>query len=137
MKRIWSAGLAVASLFLLASCSAVDAIGSNSGRGTYDLVAVNGYQVPTVVYEEPGYRLEVLNANFTLETDGTYSEAGIVRETTYGGSSTRSSSSYGNYDYYNGQITFYESSGRQYYGSLNGNTLTIEDQGVTMTYRRY
>ena len=37
----------------------------------------------------------------------------------------------------NGELTFDESSGRRYYGNVNGNTLVIDDQGVTMTYRRY
>ena len=137
MKTLTSVSLAVASVFLLAGCSAMDALGSRSATGTYELQAVNGYQVPAVVYEEPGYRLEVLNAAFTLESDGTYSEAGIVRETQYGQTSTRSSSSYGRYDYYNGELTFNESSGRQYYGTFDGNTLVIEDQGVQMEYRRY
>lgn len=137
MKKLMSVGLAAASLFLLASCTAIDAIGSRSVRGTYQLETVNGYRIPSVVYEEPGYRLEVLDAAFTLEDDGTYSEAGIVRETVYGQSTTRSSSSYGTYDYYNGELTFDESSGRRYYGSLSGSTLIVEDQGVRMTYRRY
>lgn len=98
---------------------------------------MNGYQVPAVVYQEPGYRLEVLNAAFTLEDDGTYSEAGIVRETINGQTATRSSSSYGYYDYYNGELTFDENGGRRYYGTVDGNTLVIDDQGVRMTYRRY
>jgi hypothetical protein len=106
-------------------------------RGTFELATVNGDQVPALVYQEPGYRLDVLNAAFTLEDDGTYSEAGIVRESVNGQSSTRSSSSYGTYDIYNGEITFDESSGRRYYGTLDGSTLIVDDQGVRMVYRRY
>lgn len=138
MRRIKSASLALASVLAVASCSTLDAIGGiGSTRGTFELSTVNGYQVPATVYQEPGYRLDVLNAAFTLEDDGTYSEAGIVRETINGQTTTRSSESYGYYDYYNGEITFDESSGRRYYGSLNGSTLVIEDQGVRMVYRRY
>ena len=138
MRKVRLAGMLLASLAVLSSCTALDSITSaGQVRGTYELWTVNGNQVPSVVYQEPGYRLEVLNAAFTLEDDGTYSEAGIVRETINGQTSTRSSSSYGNYDYYNGELTFDESSGRRYYGNVNGNTLVIDDQGVTMTYRRY
>jgi len=137
MRKAW---FALAAIAVLSSCNALDSIGT-AGRlnGTYELLYVNGSRVPTLLYQEPGYRLEVLNANFTLETDGTYSEAGIVRETVSGISSTRSSSSFGYYDYYNGELTFDESGGRRYYGSLSGSTLVIEDQdqGLTMEYRRY
>ena len=138
MKKIWSMSLALAGVTLLSGCNALDAIGNN-GRlnATYELTSVNGRNIPATVYSEPGYRLEVLNANFTLEEDGTYSEAGIVRETINGISETRSSSSYGYYEYYGGEITFDESGGRTYYGYLDGNTLVVEDQGVSMTYRRY
>ncbi len=138
MRKVWSMGVALAGVAVLSSCSALDAIGS-AGRlnATYELRSVNGQSVPAVVVSEPGYRFEVLNANFTLEEDGTYSEAGIVKETINGFSETRSSSSSGYYDYYDGEITFDEDSGRRYYGYLEGSTLVIEDQGVRMTYRRY
>jgi hypothetical protein len=138
MKKIRSVILALASTALLSSCSTLDAISSGGNlRGTYELRNVNGSSIPAVIYQEPGYRVEVLNAAFTLEDDGTYSEAGIVRETVNGQSSTRSTSSYGYYDYYNGEITFDESTGRRYYGETDGVTLVVEDQGVRMTYRRY
>ena len=137
MRKVWSASLALAALAVLSSCSAIDAISSaGRTRGTFELVAVDGVRVPAVIYSEPGYRVEVLNANFTLEDDGTYTEAGIVREVVNGSASTSSSSSYGTYDYYNGEVTFYESNGRQYYGSLDGYTLSVQDQGITMEYRR-
>ncbi len=138
MRKVRSAGILLASLAILSSCTALDSI-SSAGRvrGTYELSTVNGYQVPAVVYQEPGYRLEVLSAAFTLEDDGTYSEAGIVRETINGQTTTRSSSSYGYYDYYNGEVTFDENGGRRYYGTIDGQTLVIDDQGVRMSYRRY
>ena len=138
MRKVRLVSLALASLAVLSSCTALDSIaGAGNVRGTFELSTVNGDQVPALVYQEPGYRLDVLSAAFTLESDGTYSEAGIVRETVNGSASTRSSSSYGTYSYYNGEITFNESGGRRYYGTLDGSTLVIDDQGVRMTYRRY
>lgn len=139
MIKIKSAAVALASVLVLAGCSSLDSITGNGRyvRGTFELSTVNGAQIPAIVYQEPGYRMDVLSAAFTLEDDGTYSEAGIVRETINGQTVTRSSESYGYYDYYNGDITFDESTGRRYYGSLSANTLIIEDQGVRMVYRRY
>ena len=138
MRKARSVSAVLAAAVFLSSCSAVDVI-ANTGRmdATYELTSVNGDRVPAVVYQEPGYRLEVLNANFTLERDGTYSEAGIIRETFNGISSTNSTSSYGYFDYFDGEITFEESTGRRYYGRLDGRTLVVEDQGVLLVYRRY
>ena len=139
MRKARSVVLALASLAILSSCTALYGItGAVIIRGSYELSTVNGYQVPTLVYQEPGYPLEVLSAAFTLEDDGTYTEAGIIRETINGQTQTRSSESYGYYDYYNGELTFDESgTGRRYYGTLDGFTLVVEDEGVRMVYRRY
>ncbi|HVF39527.1 MAG TPA: hypothetical protein VM939_06470 [Gemmatimonadaceae bacterium] len=136
MRKAWSLGAALMATTILAGCSAVDLVGTGRVAGTYELRSVNGYQVPAVYYEEPGYRLEVLNANFTLENDGTFTEALILRETVRGSTNTSSTSTYGNYDYYNGEFTFDEAGGHRYYGRINGSTLIIEDEGVTMEYRR-
>lgn len=138
MRTFKSAALALASLTIMSGCTALDSITSAGRvRGTYELRTVNGVGVPAVVYQEAGYRMEVLNAAITLEDDGTYTEAGIVRETIDGQTSTRSSESYGYYDYYNGELTFDDSSGRRFYGTVDGTTLVIDDQGVRMVYRRY
>jgi hypothetical protein len=138
MRKVWQMSFTLATVAILSSCSAIDAI-ANAGRlnSTYELTSVNGNRIPAVLYQEPGYRIEVLNANFTFEENGTYTEAGIVRETVNGFSTTRGTSTYGYYDYYNGELTFDERGGRRYYGYLDGGTLTVEDQGVRMTYRRY
>lgn len=137
MRKVRSLSFVLAAV-VLSGCTAIDSI-ANAGRlnATYELITVNGMRVPAVIYSEPGYRLEVLNANFTLEDDGTYTEAGIVRETIDGVSSTRSSSTYGFYDYYDGELTFDENGGRRYYGFVSGSSLVVEDRGVTLTYRRY
>ena len=139
MRKVRSAGLVLASLAILSSCTTLDGItGAERVTGTYELATVNGFQIPAIVYQEPGYRLEILSAAFTLEDDGTFTEAAIVRETINGQTATRSSESFGYYDYYNGELTFDESNGHRYYGSLDGGfTLVIEDEGVRMVYRRF
>src|SRR6476620_2809619 len=98
MKKVWTLGIALASLFAISGCSAIDAIANGGVTGTYELRSINGTQPPALVYQEPGYTEEILSATFSLETDGSYSEAGIIRETTNGRSTTSSTSSYGNYD---------------------------------------
>jgi hypothetical protein len=137
MKKVWTLGIAFASLVAISGCSAIDAIANGSVTGTYELRSVNGSQPPALVYQEPGYSEEILSATFSLENDGSYSEAGIIRQTTNGRSVTSSTSSRGYYDEYNGDITFNEIGGRTYFGSYTGGRLVIQDQGMTLTYYRY
>ena len=137
MKKGWTLGLALASLFAISGCSAIDAIANGQITGTYELRSINGTQPPALVYQEPGYSEEILSATFSLESDGSYSEAGIIRQTTNGRALTSSTSSRGYYDEYNGAITFNETGGRTYYGSFTNGRLVIEDQGLTLTYYRY
>ena len=137
MRKVWTLGVALASLVVLSGCNAIDAIANGGITGTYELRTVNGAQPPALIYQEPGYYEEVLSATFSLENDGSYSEAGIIRETINGRSSTSATSSYGYYDEYNGDITFTVQGGRVFYGSVTNGRLVIRDQGLTMTYYRY
>lgn len=139
MRKNLSIGVALLGIVILGGCSVGDVLGpgSNSVSGTYELRSVNGRGLPAVLYQEPGYRLEVLNANFTFSRDGTFSEAGIVREVVNGSASTSSSSTSGYYEYYNGDVTFEDNTGRIYYGEVDRNTLRVVDDGVTLIYERY
>ncbi len=139
MRKILSMCVGLIGIAALSGCNALDSIGSNDNNisGSYELRTVNGRNLPAVLYTEPGYRLEVLNANFTLSSNGTYSEAGIVREVVNGIASTSSNSTRGYYEYFNGEITFEDDDGRIFYGSADRNTLIVEDDGVTLIYDRY
>ncbi len=137
MRKVWTLGFALASVAVLSSCSAIDAIANGRVTGTYELRSVNGVTPPALIYQEFGYSEEVLSATFSLESDGSYTDAAIIRVTNNGRSTTSTSSSYGYYDEYNGEITFSETGGRRYYGTLRSDRLVINDQGLTMTYLRY
>ena len=139
MRKNLSFAAALLGILLFGGCRVGDVLGpdSNSISGTYELRTVNGRGLPAVLHQEPGYRLEVLNANFTFSRDGTYSEAGIVREIVNGSASTSSSSTNGYYEYYNGEITFQDNTGRTYYGSVDRNSLRVVDDGVMLIYQRY
>ena len=137
MRKVWTLGFALASLVGISGCTAIDAIANGGIYGTYELRTVNGAQPPALIYQEPGYYEEVLSATFSLERDGSYSEAGIIRETINGRSTTSSTSSYGYYDEYNGDITFTVQGGRTFYGTVTNGRLIIQDQGLTMSYLRY
>jgi hypothetical protein len=90
MRKVWTLGAALASLVVISGCSAIDSIANGGVVGTYELRTVNGAQPPALIYQEPGYAEEVLSATFSLENDGSYSEAGIIRETINGRATTSS-----------------------------------------------
>ena|ERR1019366_3348861 len=136
MRKVWTLGIALASLVVISGCSAVDSLVNGGVIGNYQLRDVNGTQTPALVYQVPGYTEEILSATFSLNNDGSYSEGGIIRETTNGQVSTSSTSSYGYYNEYNGDITFTENSGRTFYGTFTNGRLIVQDQGLTMTYLR-
>ena len=135
MKKLWTLGVALASVMVLSSCSTIDNLTGNIS-GDYQLRQINGATPPALVYSEPGYTEEVLSATFTLNSDGSYTDAAIIRETTNGRAVTSPSTSYGYYDQYNGEITFTEQGGRQYYGTVSSGRLEIDDQGLRMIYIR-
>ena len=49
--------------------------------GTYPLVSANGRSLPAVLYEEPGYKLEVTAGTITLNGNGSFSDSYSIRET--------------------------------------------------------
>jgi len=135
MKKLWTLGIALASVMVLSSCSTIDNLTGNIA-GDYQLRQVNGSSLPAVVYSSPGYTEEVMSETFTLNTDGSYTDAAIIRQTTNGQAVTSPSTSYGYYDEYNGQITFTEQGGRQFYGTVSSGRLEVDDQGLVLIYVR-
>ena len=135
MKKFWTLGVALASVMVLSSCSTLDNLTGNV-NGDYQLRQINGQNPPALVYSEPGYTEEVLSATFSLNSDGTYTNAALIRETTNGNSVTSPSTSFGYYNEYNGEITFDEQGGREYYGTVSSGRLEVDDQGLTMIYQR-
>lgn len=49
--------------------------------GTYPLVSANGRSLPAVLYEAPGYKLEVTAGTITLSGNGSFTDSYTVRET--------------------------------------------------------
>jgi len=109
----------------LAGCS-IDSTGPyGSVAGDYSLRTINGQTLP---YTFSG-GLQLLSEDLTLYRDGSYEDISY-----YSDGSTFVDD--GDYDNYNGSITFYSSRGSTYQGSVSGNTLTQLLNGYTQVFRR-
>lgn len=110
----------------LAACS-VDSTGPNgSVSGNYSLRTINGQTLPYTFSSG----LQLTSEQLTLYRDGTYEDVSRYSD----GSSFVDD---GDYDNYNGSITFYSSTGQTYQGSLSGSRLTQFLNGYTQVYDRY
>lgn len=110
----------------MAACS-TDSTGPNgSVSGTYTLRTINGQTLPYTF--SSGLRLT--SDQLTMYRDGTYEDVSRYSD----------GSSYvddGNYDNYNGAVTFYSSTGQSYQGSVSGDVLTQVLNGYTQVFQRY
>ena len=110
----------------LAACS-LDSTGPNgSVAGNYTLRRINGQQLP---YTFSG-GLRLMSDDLTLMSDGTYQDVSRYDDGT-------SFVDEGDYENYNGAITFYSSTtGDTYQGSISDDVLTMLMNNYTQVFER-
>lgn len=109
----------------LAACS-MDSTGPNgSVEASYTLRTINGQPLP---YTFPSGR-RLINDRLVLHRAGTYEDLSTWSD----GSTTLDE---GDYDNYNGSLTFYSTLGDQYQGSVTGDVLTQFLNGYTQRFDR-
>ena len=110
----------------LAACS-LDSTGPNgSVAGNYSLRTINGQSLP---YTFSG-GLRLMSDDLTLMSDGTYQDVSRYDDGT-------SFVDEGDYESYNGAITFYSSTtGETYQGSVSGDVLTQLINSYTQVFER-
>ena len=135
--RSLTAIFAVASIAAFAACSDNTLTGTQSAGGTYSLQSVNGTSVP-YSYVASGRTITIQNDVYTLNNDGSYSEA--INETVSNGSSSSPASDAESGTWYqNGNaIVFspsYSTQGNtsQYTGSLSTGS-TFSHSSITFSY---
>lgn len=93
MSSVRMIGRRLALLGLLAMTMAMAGCGGDDGgdssgptniAGTYILRTYNNGALPATVFEQPGYKIEILSGRITLNANGTYSEAASIRQTING-----------------------------------------------------
>lgn len=126
---------------LMGGCGGGDSItGTTSITGKYVLQTVAGQPLPVVVWDEPGYKLELTYADMVLAEGGTFTNNATWRETEQGTVTTGSEISTGTYTVSGSTISFISPGGDRFQGTLSGSTLTItfEDEGdrIVAVYRK-
>ena len=110
---------------------------TQSAVGTYTLVQVNGSPVPALLGQFEEGRVDVLSGTLTLRNDKSYTEMVNLRFTpTTGVVQTIPVNEDGTFTVTGSTVQFKTSDGDTYSGTLSGNTLEYNVDGLTATYRK-
>jgi hypothetical protein len=130
--------LACATLALL-GCGG-DSTGPNaSAVGTWNLQTINGSALPyTAIFVAgpPVYKLEILSDTFVAAANGTYTEALTSRETDGTQVTTTTDNDNGTWVQNNAALTITSSDGTVSSAAISGNTITANQQGLVLVYKR-
>jgi hypothetical protein len=139
MKRLLVLAMALATTLTAASCS--DSTGpAGSLAGTYSLSSINGVTPPVIVSGGPstGFTEEVIGGSIVLDTQGNYTGTIRYRDTyTNQQPTVFDDTIYGYWTLSGSQLTLTDSAtGIQYFGTVSGNTITLNNGGYTEMYSK-
>jgi len=118
---------------LLSACKQESNVATGSdATGVYVLVSVNGNRVPASVSHD-GVALQVRSGTFTINTDGTCGTKTIFVPPS--GSATTNEVS-ATYTKAGAKLTMQWQGAGTTTGTLEGNTFTMENEGMVLVYRR-
>jgi len=100
--------------------------------GTYTLIAINGNKLPYTPPHEGGAP-QVRSSTFTLNADGSFGNT-MSYGTPSGQTMSRDFS--GNYTRESERFTFYWKGAGMTTATLNGDTLTMNNEGILFAYRK-
>jgi hypothetical protein len=131
--------LAIASVSLVfgfVACADLVGLGYDQ-EGQYDLETLNGFVLPTVVYQDASEQDELLTERFSIYSDGSYTDDYTLRISSSSGQSTQSFRDVGTYTRYSNQLQFVDGkTGDAFNGDISGRTLTITQNDDLYVYRR-
>lgn len=125
----------VFAMIAMAACGGNDGINEpETIAGKYVLKTVNNQPMPFVVFEEPGYKLEVTYSDYVLSNNGTFTNNVTWRETDQGVVTTEQDASSGTYTANGSTLSFVSPDGDPFQGTLAGNklTVTVSEDGLTV-----
>ena len=109
----------------------------SSIAGTYNLLTIDGLNLPVTVIQVDVGTVEVMSGFERLNTDGTFSESLTLRTTEDGQVSTKVATDGGSWTQSGPAIAFtYGGSGDTFTGSVSGDRLTITQEGVVFVFRK-
>lgn len=133
-----SAVLTLVFSLALAACGGDKSTGPVAVEGSYTLRTVNGQPLPGVVYQEPGYKLEVVSATLTLNADASFTDSGTWRETNGTTVTTSSSTDVGTWTRNGNSFTLvYPATGGTLAGTISGSSLSfVVNNTVPVVYSK-
>jgi hypothetical protein len=127
-------------LGFLSACSGGDATGPdtdpNAHVGSYSLVSINGNVLPAV-FDTEGFHFVYLSGQVTLKADGTSTNSYTFTVTQGGNVVQQTDNDTGTYARAGTTISVVWASGdRESYSFSGGNTLTINETGAVVVFRK-
>ena len=127
--------LALAAVMFVACDDGV--VGTSTTSGDYELKTVNGAALPATLSGSGANKTEILDHVITLYSGGTYSEAGHLRVTLNGQTSTQNTSGTGAFSFFGTSVTLLSSDGTyERRGLFNEKAITIVEEGRTMVFSK-
>jgi hypothetical protein len=125
-------------VFAVVGCGSDSTGVAASAEGTWNLQTVNGSGLPftAAFIANPVYRLEILSDQFVVHADGTYSESFTTRETNGTTVTTTTDTDNGTWVQNNAALTITASDGTVSSAAISGNTITVDQSGAVLVYRR-
>ena len=130
--------LACASIALI-GCGGSDSTGpAASAEGTWNLQTVNGHGLPFTLGTDPstGATVELLDDQYVLNANGTWTEAFTTRETRGTTVTTTPDTDTGTWSQHGNQVDIATSGGGAFTATISTNTITIGSQYGPVIYAR-
>ncbi len=134
-------GLAAAAM-LVAGCGGDSNAPDNSHVGRYALVSVDGESVPITIDDDPDFVVTLLSGDLTLNANNTFVQSVTIAFTIFGASEPPETISCGGRYQRRGTALTLTSTANEnceaatLNATLNGNQVTISDQGSEVVFRR-
>jgi hypothetical protein len=131
-------------LLALAAVALMGCGGDSTGvgakvEGTWNLQTVNGSPLPytAIFIANPLYKFEILSDQFVANANGTYTETFTTRETDGTNVTTSTDSGNGTWAQSGSALNITDASdGTVSQATISGNTITVNQQGLVLIYRR-
>lgn len=139
MRRIASV-LALTLATVLAACGSSDkATGPTAATlaGVWNLQTINGNNLPYPVVAVGADHIDVVSDVITANANGTFSQLTTLKITQSGQTQTQTQPDNGTWSLSGTAVTFsFQSDGSTGTGTLNGNTLTVAEGGLSAVYKK-
>lgn len=127
--------LVALALATLAACGS--STGPNGVTGTYTLQTVGGAPLPAIIEQTSAYTRRVQSGSMTLNSDGSWSSATTIAQTTGTSTSTINNTDQGSYAVNGSAATWVSTAtASEYTGTVANGQITVTIGGAAYVYRR-